>query len=109
MVYLPFYHAHVDGNVSKIKGKFDNIQVRFMNKDVVVDFMILESTSQGNIVLGRTFLIAMKCFIDVRKGHIQFHRKAKGKYVFPKRKKEELIEDPFANFDDPYDDSLYET
>ena len=56
---FPFYHAHANGDVSKIVGKVNSIQVQFRNKDVTVDFIILESTSQGNIVLGRTFLKAM--------------------------------------------------
>ena len=60
-------------------------------------------------MLGRTFLKAMKCFIDVKKGHIHFRGKVKGKYLFPKRKKEELIEELFAYFDDPYDGSIDDT
>ena len=101
MVDFPFYQEHANGGVSKIQGKVGNIHVRFANSDAAVDFIILESTSQGNIVLGRTFLRAMKCFIDVGKGLIQFCRNSRGKYIFPRRKKQELIEEPFSNFDDP--------
>ena len=109
MVDLPFYHVHVIGDISNIVGKVSNIQVQFRNRDTVVGFIILESTNEGNIVLGRTFLKAMRCFIDVGKGQIRFRGKAKGAYVFPRRKKEEPIEEPFSNFDDPYDDSFYAT
>src|SRR4051812_21193801 len=109
MVDLPFYHEHANGDISKIQGKVNNIQVHFRNRDDAVEFITLESTNEGNIVLGRTFLKAMRCFIDVGKGHIRFRGKAKGTYVFLRRNKEELIEEPFANFDDPYDDAFYET
>ena len=56
MVDFPFRHAHANGDVSKIVGKVNNIQVQFRDKDIAVDFIILESTSQGNIVLGSNFL-----------------------------------------------------
>ena len=87
MVDFPFYHAHANGDISKIVGKVNDIQIHVKERNTPVDFIILESTSQGNIVLGRTFLKAMRCFIDVKKGHILFHGKVKGKYLFPKRKK----------------------
>ena len=89
-------------------GKVNDIQVHFKERNTPVDFIILESTSQGNIVLGRTFLKAMRCFIDVKKGHILVCGKVKGKYLFPKREKEEFIEEVFAYFDDPYDGSIDE-
>src|SRR4051812_37176774 len=95
MVYLPFYHEHANADVSKIQGKVNNIQVQFPKRDVAVDFIILESTNQGNIMLGRDFLRAMKSFIDVSKGQIRLHGKAKGMYIFPRKKKEELIEEKF--------------
>ena len=49
----------------------------------------------------------MKGFIDVSKGQIRLRGGAKGTYLFPRKKKEELIEEQFANFDDPIDDALF--
>ena len=109
MVDFPFYHAHANGDISKIVGKVNNVQVNFKDKNTPVDFIILESTNQGNIVLGRSFLKAMRCFIDVRKGHIRFRAPIKSKYLFPKRKKAELIEEVFTYFYDPYDGSIDKT
>ena len=40
----------------------------------------------------------MKGFIDVGKGRIRLRGKAKGMYPFPKRNKNELVEDPFETF-----------
>ena len=55
--------------------------------------------NKGNIVLGRVFLQAMKGFIDIGKGHIRLRGKAKGTYPFPRKNKDELVEDPFEGFD----------
>ena len=58
-------------------------------------------------MLGRDFLRALKGFIDVSKGQICLRGRAKGTYIFP-RKKEELIKEQIANFDDPIDDAFFE-
>ena len=60
-------------------------------------------SNQGNIVLGRDILRSMKSFIDIGKGRIRFRGKEKGMYHFPKRNKNELFEDPFEIFGDPYE------
>ena len=70
----------------------NNVQVRFKNKETPIDFIILEPTVKGNIILGRSFLRAMRCFIDVKNGHILFWAPIKGKSLFPKIKKSELVE-----------------
>ena len=72
MIEFPFYHAHANGNTSNIVGRVNNVQVRFKNKETPIDFIILEPTVKGNIILGRSFLRAMKCFVDVKNGHILF-------------------------------------
>ena len=74
------------------------MQVTFFKRNATVDFFILKP-NQGNIVLGRDFLRAMKGFIDIGKGHICLRRKAKGMYPFPQKNKDELVEDPFEGFD----------
>ena len=66
MVDYPFYHAHANGDVSKIVGKVNNIQVHFKNKNTLVDSIILESTTQGNIVLGRSFLKSWSALLMLR-------------------------------------------
>src|SRR3954470_16793911 len=103
MVDLTCYHEHANGAISDIEGKVNNIQVRFAKRDVAVDFIILKSTNQGNIVLGRDFLRAMKGFIDIGKGQIRLRGKAKVMYLFPRKKKDELIEQQFASFNDRID------
>jgi len=108
MVDLFCYHEHANGDISEIRGKVNNIQVRFVKRHAEVDFIILKSTNQGNIVLGRDFLRAMKCFIDIGKGQICLRGKAKGTYLFPRKKKDELIEEQVANFDDRIDDAFFE-
>ena len=108
MVDLLYYHEHANGDISEIQGKVDNIQVRFAKRDAVVDFIILKSTNQGNIVLGRDFLRAMKGFIDIGKGQIRLRGRAKGMYLFPRKKKDELIEEQVANFDDLIDNDFFE-
>src|SRR4051812_43802819 len=107
MVNLSSYHEHANGDVSKIQGKEKDIQVIFLKKSVAVDFFIMEPNQQ-NIVLVKDFLRAMKGFIDIGKGRIHLRGKAKGMYPFPKRNKNELFEDPFEIFGDPYEseDSL---
>ena len=85
MVNLPCFHDHS-------KGKVKNLQVQFGKRDAAVDFFIMESTNEGNVVLGRDFLRAMKGFIDIGKGQIRLRRKAKGTYHFPRKNKNELIE-----------------
>ena len=56
MVDLPCFHDHYNGNLYDIKGEVKNIQVQFGKRDAAVDFFIMESTNQGNVVLGRDFL-----------------------------------------------------
>ena len=56
MVDLPCFHDHSNGNLYEIKGKLKNLQVQFGKRDAAVDFFIMESTNQGNVVLGRDFL-----------------------------------------------------
>src|SRR4051812_39621820 len=99
IVYDPFklnmdifssYHEHANGDISEIKGKVKEVQVTFLKRVATMDFFIVEP-NQSNIVLGRDFLRAMKGFIDIGKGHIRLRGKAKGKYLFPRKKKNELI------------------
>ena len=92
MIDFPFYHAHANGNTSKIVGRVNNVQVRFKNKETPIDFIILEPTVKGNIILGRSFLRAMRCFTDVKNGHILFRAPIEGRSLFPKVKKNELVE-----------------
>src|SRR4051812_18940360 len=92
MVDLPCLHDHSNGNLYEIKGEVKNFQVQFGKRDAAVDFFIMESTNQGNIVLGRDFLQAMKGFIDIGKGQICLCGKAKFTYLFSRKNKNELIE-----------------
>ena len=71
----------------------------------MVDFFVMKP-NQGNIVLGRDFLRAVKGFIDIGKRQIHLCGKAKGMYPFPKRNKDELAEEPFESIynSDYYDD-----
>ena len=69
---------------------------------MAVDFSIMKE-NQGNIVLGRDFLQAMKGFIDIGKGQIRLCRKEKGMYLFPRKNKDGLIENPFEILGDPSD------
>ena len=59
-------------------------------------------------MLGRDFLRAMKGFIDIGKGQIRLHGRAKGMHLFPRKKKNELIEEQVANFYDPIDNDFFE-
>src|SRR3954471_10130418 len=104
MVDLPYFHDHSNGNLYEIKGEVKNIQVQFGKRDAAVDFFIMESTNQGNIVLGRDFLRAMKGFNYIGKGKIRLRGKAKGTYLFPQKSKDEIIENPFEILGDPSDD-----
>ena len=98
MVDLLYYHERGNGDISEIQGKVNNIQVCFAKRNAAVDFIILKSTNQGNIVLGRDFLQAMKGFINVGKGQIRLRGRAKGTYLFPRKKKEELIVEQYFQF-----------
>ena len=103
--YLSSYHEHANGDISEIQGKVKDVQVTFFKRIATVDFFIMEP-NQGNIVLGRDFLRAIKGFIDICKGHIRLRRKAKGTYHFPKRNKHELVQKTFEGLDNcvNYDD-----
>src|SRR4051812_42214658 len=103
MVDLPCLHDHSNGNLYEIKGDVKNLQVQFVKRDATVDFFIMESTNQGNVVLGRDFLRAMKGLIDIGKGQIHLCGKAKGMYLFPWKNKNELIENSSEVFGDSDD------
>ena len=100
MVDLSCFHDQSNGNVYEIKGEVKNLQVQFGKRDAAVDFFIMESTNQGNVVLGRDFLRAMKGFIDIGKGQIRLRGKAKGTYLFPRINKNEIIEGKFEGLYD---------
>ena len=103
MVNFSAYHEHANGDVSKIQGEVKDVQVMFLKRSATVDFFIMEP-NQGNIVLGRDFLRAMKGFIDIGKGQIRLRGKEKGTYLFPRKNKDELIENPFEILGEPSDD-----
>src|SRR3954464_8552927 len=67
---LSSYHEHANGDISEIQGKVKDVQVTFLKRIATIDFFIMKP-NQGNIVLGRDFLRAMKGFIDIGKGHIR--------------------------------------
>src|SRR3954463_1916535 len=90
---FPSFHEHSNGDISEIQGRLKDVQVMFLKRSIEIDFAIMK-TNQGNIVLGRDFLRAMKGFIDIGKGQIHLCGKAKGKYLFPRKNKNELIENP---------------
>ena len=46
----------------------------------------------------------MKGFIDIGKGQIRLRGKAKGTYLFPRKNKDELIENSFQILGEPSDD-----
>ena len=46
----------------------------------------------------------MKGFIDIGKGQIRLRGKEKGTYLFPRKDKDELIENPFEILGEPSDD-----
>ena len=96
------FHEHYNGDISKIQGRAKDVQVMFLKRNVEIDFAI-KRTNKGNIVLGRDFLRAMKGFIDIGKGQIHLCGKEKGMYLFPRKNKNELIENSFEIFGDPYD------
>ena len=67
MEKFPSFHEHSNGDISEIQGRAKDVQVMLLKRSVVIDFSIMK-TNQGNIVLGRDFLRAMKGFIDIGKG-----------------------------------------
>ena len=87
----PFYHTHSDGSCSKIYKRINEVQVTFHSKTTLVDFAVLESKAQANIVLGRSFFCSTGCFIDVKKAFICFRSPIKRKFYFPLKEKEVLI------------------
>ena len=89
-------------DISEVKGKVNQVQVTFLHRIAPMDFFVMEP-NQSNIMLGRNFLRAMKGFIDIGNGFICLRGKAKGKYLFPRKKKNELIENQFEGF---YDSDL---
>src|ERR1043165_878492 len=91
---FPSFHEHSNGDISEIQGRLKDVQVMFLKRSVAIDFSIMKA-SQGNIVLGRDFLRAMKGFIDIGKGQICLRGKAKCTYLFPRKNKDELIENHF--------------
>src|SRR4051812_14499296 len=92
MVNFPIYHGHFNGIDYTIQGEVKYVQVMFAKRIAMVDFFVMESVNQGNIVLGRDFLRAMKCFIDLGKGQICLRGKAKGMYLFPRKDKNGIAE-----------------
>jgi hypothetical protein len=100
---FPSFHEHSNGDISEIQGRLKDVQVMFLKRSVEIDFSIMKA-NQGNIVLGRDFLRAMKGFIDIGKGQIRLRGKAKGTYLFPRKNKDELIENPFEILGEPSDD-----
>src|SRR3954470_11617864 len=102
---LSSYHEHTNGDISEIQRKVKGVQVAFLKNIGMVDFFIMKP-NQGNIVLGRDFLRAVKGFIDIGKGQIRLRGKAKGVYPFPRKNKSELVEEPFEAIynSDHYDD-----
>src|SRR3954465_3944776 len=99
---LSSYHENSNGDISEIKGKVKEVQVTFLKRVATMDFFIMEP-NQSKIVLGRDFLRAMKGFIHIGNGHIRLRGKEKGKYIFPRKKKNELIENQFEGFYDSDD------
>src|ERR1041385_4110376 len=91
---LSSYHEHANGDISEIQGRIKDVPVTFLKGIAMVNFFVMKP-NQGNIVLGRGFLRAVKGFIDIGKGQIRLHGKAKGMYLFPRKNKDELIENPF--------------
>ena len=63
---LSSYHEHANGDISEIKGKIKDVPVTFLKGIAMVYFFIMKP-NQGNIVLGRDFLRAVKGFIDIGK------------------------------------------
>src|ERR1041385_7240216 len=102
---LSSYHEHANGDISEIQGRIKDVLVTFLKGIAMVDFFVMKP-NQGNIVLGTDFLRAMKGFIDIGKGQIRLRGKEKGIYPFPKRNKDELVEEPFESYynSDYYDD-----
>src|ERR1041385_3557301 len=99
------YHEHANGDISESRGRIKDVPVTFLKGIAMVDFFVMKP-NQGNIVLRRDFLLAVKGFIDIGKGQICLRGKGKGTYPFPKRNKDELVEEPFESYynSDYYDD-----
>ena len=91
MIDYPFYYSHANGSISKSRGRASGIHVVFRNKMFPIDFIILQK-SQGNIVLGRSFLKAAECFINVKYGFMKLNSTINRKLFFPCKVKYELIE-----------------
>src|SRR3954468_20243409 len=102
MEKFPSFHEHSNGDISEIQGRAKDVQVMFLKRSVAIDFSIMKA-NKGNIVLGRDFLRDMKGFIDIGKEQIHFCGKVKGTYLFPRKNKNDLIENSFEIFGDPYD------
>ena len=92
----PLCHSHSDGSSSKIYKRVNEVLVTFKHKTALVDFLVLESKAQANIVLGRSFLRSVGAFIDVKKGHIRLRFLIRGRFSFPLKDKEVLIEGKIA-------------
>src|SRR3954470_20631938 len=88
MEKFPSFHEHSNGDISEIQGRAKDVQVMFLKRSMEIDFCIMKA-NQGNIVLGRDFLRAMKRFIDIGKEQIGLRGKAKGVYLLPWKKKNE--------------------
>ena len=100
---FPSFHEHSNGVISEIQGRLKDVQVMFLKRSVEIEFSIMKA-NQGNIVLGRDFLRAVKGFIDIGNGKIRLRGKAKGTYLFPWKNKDEVIENPFEILGEPTDD-----
>src|SRR3954468_20981196 len=85
---LSSYHEHANGDILEVKGKVKGVQVAFLHRIAPMDFFIMEP-NQSNIVLGRNFLRAMRGFIDIGNGLIRLCGKTNGRYLFPKKNKNE--------------------
>src|SRR3954467_8417427 len=91
---LSSYHEHANGDISEIQGRIKDVPVKFLKGIAMVYFFVVKP-NQGNIVLGRDFLRAVKGFIDIGKGQIRLRGKSKGVSPFPRNNKSELVEEPF--------------
>ena len=92
----PFCQSHSNGSSPKIYKRVNEVLVIFKHKTTLVDFLVLESKAQGNIVLGRSFLRSVGAIIDVKKGCIRSRFPIKGRFSFPLKQKEVLIEGKVA-------------
>ena len=74
------------------------MQVTFRDKSTLVDFVVLESKAQGNIVLGRSVHCTLGCFINAKQGFIRLNCPIGRKFYFPTKRTEELIFDVCNDF-----------